>query len=293
MKIYYLTLLLAIVSCGQPSNNKQNLLQSYIMAGQSVEDGNIVAQSTVAITLKDKPSGFCSGTLISEDLVITAVHCVTSFKAHTHFFTKTSYTVELSNDTQVWFGVNIPINKLNGNNNETSNTKTFSQNLIHNAEIKIPKNISFYDSYGPQYRQFDLALIKLAKKAPNGFKPVAILDSAYEIPPYTELLVAGVGDTEKSFINTVLNKTHRPYVRKYDETGFLINQVDGKEGVWHGDSGGPAYLELENKLILVGATSGRFDADNAYMVNVSAFKEFILKSAKEMNASPPVFKVPN
>lgn len=282
MKVCYLILLLAIVSCGRPLVGKQYFSQSYIMSGQSVATNNIVARSTVAITFKDDPSIACSGTLISDDLVITAAHCVTSFKAHTHMFSKTTYAVELNNDIQVWFELNasVPDNKIIG------------QNLVSIVGIQLPKDIDFYESYN-LFRQYDLALIKLAKKAPVGFIPVAILDSTYELQPYTEVLLAGFGKNGKTFLDDSLNKTSRPFERKINDKGFLVNQINGKEGVYHGDSGGPAYLESENALLLVGATSGGYDENTAYFVRVSAFKEFILSATKDMNAMTPVFKVPN
>lgn len=143
-------------------------------------------------------------------------------------------------------------------------------------------------------KNYDIALIKLAKMAPKEFKPIAILDSEYQLIPYTELTVAGYGNTDLDSFDTNyhLNKVKIPLL-EYVDNIFTISQPD-THGAYNGDSGGPAYLEKNNELFLVGTVRGATDNSNhvGTFMNLSKFKDFILKSAKEMKAIPPTFSAP-
>lgn len=285
MKLSFLIILFFVVSCGKSSTRKFEITESSIYGGQTVESDDIVAQSTVAIGTDGSPE-ICSGTLISENLVITAAHCVVGYKKYKHFFSAPTYTVLIESKI-ILFGVKArdSIKVIKG-----------APDQVASAEIKLPKDNEFYQNlYDSEVRKFDIALIKLAKNVSKSFKPVAILDPTYILPAATELLIAGYGESESNGWHEMndLRKTYRPFEERINETDFLLNQLERKEGVYKGDSGGPAYLEVENELLLVGATSSANSKTNAYFMYVPAFKNFILNAAKEMNATPPVFKMPN
>ena len=144
----------------------------------------------------------------------------------------------------------------------------------------------------------DLALVKLQDKAPKGFKPVALLSPEYIIQRNTELLLVGFGFTDKfnNDDNFNLPRTPRkikiPFLELRD-TRIVLSQENEEIGTYYGDSGGPAYLEFEKGLLLAGTTQGRSQsAPEGYFINLGSFKNFILDSAKKMNATAPVFKMP-
>ncbi|UOE99989.1 hypothetical protein [Bdellovibrio reynosensis] len=92
-------------------------------------------------------------------------------------------------------------------------------------------------------------------------------------------------------MGTGLDAVYSPLAKT--ENGILtIDQKNG--GACAGDSGGPAYIESTQGLVLVGATRGpTLDSENCRhfgeFTSVSAHKQFILEYAKLLNAEAPQF----
>lgn len=219
----------------------------------------------------------CSAILISDNLVLTAAHCVSKW-ASDPLLLKQKRTTD--SFTTVSFG---------------KYQKDKTDSIMASSIVLYPaKNKEEAD-------RNDLALIKLSRKAPVGFTSVPILDNEYELRENTELIVAGHGDTklnstqsdsELSKTVSAIYKAKVPYLGR-DQTTFSTIKDTGMFGPYHGDSGGSVYLKANNEIILVGSVTGRSDGEtqlkNTY---ISAFKKFILDSANQMHATPPVFKIP-
>jgi secreted trypsin-like serine protease len=256
--------LIILVGCGKPTASKDSeVIASSIIAGENVEATDPVALST--ISLKD-----CSATLISPDLLVTAAHCVSE---------------------QVGFNRVGVIKKVS----ILTNLSWLSKYTDSSEIILHPKY--FINIFDNKIEDYDIAIIKIPKALPSDrFKPVAILAPEYLLEANTELLLAGYGAQSAQDSSVTykypLQKTKKTFLN-YLENRLVIKQENGKEGVYHGDSGGPAYLETQMGLLLVGATSRPGEGQTVHFANVSAYKDFILESAKALKAQAPTFKMPN
>ncbi|MGZ3772163.1 MAG: S1 family peptidase [Pseudobdellovibrionaceae bacterium] len=243
--------------------------QTAIIGGEKASAADPVTGSTVSLisNYQGTPYSFCSGTLISKDLVVTAAHCL-------------EYVDSLS----IYFGEALP-KKMEG-----AKLVEVSKWVLHPA-YKVTEDSK--DSSGTTIN--DVAVIKLASAIPSNAKPVAILDPSKSIGAGDTLLLAGygvineIGKLERADgLNFV-----RVVVAKLTDSIIVTDQTNAK-GACFGDSGGPAYLETSQGLVLVGATRGSHDGANdcrhyGEYTNVTMFKSFLLDQAQQLGAESPVF----
>jgi len=95
----------------------------------------------------------------------------------------------------------------------------------------------------------DIAIIELSQVAPAGHKPVAIYKG--ELRTNDQLYLAGFGQTERASTGQLLYTT----VRVSSQTASEITVFENRTGACYGDSGGPAFVLINNSLQVVGATS--------------------------------------
>ena len=204
------------------------------------------------ITLSES---ICTGSLIARDIVLTAAHCVSS---------KTS-----SDKVDVLFGLT---------NSKGTATIAAKDWIISPAYVAAPKDDNAV--------QHDIAIVKLSAAAPADFK-LTVLPTA---ETYQQLLVgskltfAGFGITNSIVRDfkkdqngqPILDKNGQPQVVEFASEGsgtlrkvsdMVVTHItsDQKEisldqrnlkGACHGDSGGPALLQLQDGThIQVGVTS--------------------------------------
>jgi secreted trypsin-like serine protease len=75
---------------------------------------------------------------------------------------------------------------------------------------------------------------------------------------------------------------------------IIVTEQSAGNGACAGDSGGPAYLETENGLIVLGITRGPYNLAQdcrhwGEYTYASKFKDYILKTVADMGAEAPVF----
>ena len=182
--------------------------------------------STVALFTRrmDGSPSSCTGTLIGPTHVVTAAHCVKDFQ-----------TIQV--------GLGLSFNQIQ----QAVPIKRFD---YHPAWVKKRPN----GTHNPVY---DIAVISLSApfQVPN--QPVAIgrADSVYV---GRTLVLAGYG------LAPQLNPQSGNILRQVRVQIGTIRQADkilevksnGRKGGCNGDSGGPAYIEENGALQVVGATSG-------------------------------------
>jgi hypothetical protein len=246
-----------------------------IIGGTAVTDTDPARISTVLLMEKGYPNttpflSFCTGTLISKNLIVTAAHCVVN---------------RVGSDIFVAFGEKVPFQ---GHDRLMVKAEKF---YFHPRFTVITKKVGEQD-YSTSYN--DLALIKLTKDAPQGFKPAPILEDTDQIRPGTLLLAAGFGVTDDEDYNRAkgMNMVRIPYIGA--DENFLVVDQSSNQGICYGDSGGPAYLETALGLIVVGATHASRDGvlhchETADFTSLSKFKDFILTGTGLLNADQPVF----
>ncbi|UYL09590.1 trypsin-like serine protease [Bdellovibrio sp. SKB1291214] len=271
MKKLMLIPLLALSACSYDSGNRSIKAQNNaaIINGQNVTDVEDYALSTVALVAEREGqiSTFCTGTLISNNLVVTAAHCTAVFERM---------------QAKVLFGTTIP-------------TDSKDARLVEIEESISNKDFGVDSKTG--LTKGDVAVIKLVGGAPEGYKPVPVLESVSAIKAGDALSLIGWGrmsETEK-VKTTNLQKTVVEVAQVRDEE-IVTDQTKGT-GACNGDSGGPAYIETSKGLVLAGATRGpetgyvdcHHYGNYTLLVN---YKDFLKYAAQAMQGEYPQFVTP-
>jgi len=203
-----------------------------IVGGQKVEK-EIFAKHVVA--LYNKKSRFsCTATLISKNVLLTAAHCA---------------------------NVDTPADYV----------AIFAKTILNNAKsIQRPIVDARVFDYNPTgfYERKDLALVRFKGPLPQGYEPMP-LPTASELKEMgNTFYAAGYGtstgrEDQKSQDYGVLRYTQLKVLEgrlSPISSQFTVDQSPG-HGICHGDSGGPAFVKLRGRRILVGVASAVYSFD--------------------------------
>jgi secreted trypsin-like serine protease len=211
----------------QPSVTPNDSPSIYVVGGQDVAYGSELANSTVALLNVDSGS-LCTASIISSDAVVTAAHCVSGAVG----------------SLRVVFGTQL-------NPTDRGNT------VLNVSDMRVSP---IWDvRQGQETNRGDLAIVRFKGAMPIGYGPVAVLsrDDSTALQAGVPVEVAGFGtaDPAKHFGLGQLRQAQL-HIRKTDfsETEILLDQSQG-QGVCHGDSGGPAFVEVRGVHYLFGVTS--------------------------------------
>lgn len=201
-----------------------------IVGGSPVGLDSPAATSTVALVGRDDHLPFCTGTLVAPDLVISAAHCVESSEPK---------------DLAILFGESP-------DSSDAVFVDVIALKMAHPDGSKYFPNL-------------DIAWLRLAHSAPAGTEPVEVLRDPERLTPGTPILLAGYGRTRTgcssdeagcSGKKLEVASTVDRIVDDHNYRSLVLFRSNPDTGACNGDSGGPAYVRLDDKWFLVGATNG-------------------------------------
>lgn len=267
---------LALTACNQaPSvNSEMSFLNadSNIVGGEVVKSTEVFAESTVALATV-KFGVFCTGSLVSSNLVVTAAHCADIAKE-----------MDLDDKMVVVFSRSLKEKKLAA--------RVISQAVQHPDWEKTLKRAKDLPADEVIKDHGDVAVVKFEGSIPAGYKPAKILGDASLLENGAEVVIAGYGNL--SMIPRVdafeLMKTSVLLTDKdFSTTEVLFAQHEGR-GACHGDSGGPAFVKIKDEWVLFGVTSraakpagGLTCLEGSIYTNLAANIDFLKSAAAFLN----------
>lgn len=258
-------------ACGPKPNNSspldqinQNKISGNITGGKNATLEFQKANGIVAIRIKGLAIGangipvgtigLCTGTLIEQDIIVTAAHC---------FMDPTIRQILISFVTDI-----KAVNK--------DNTLDASDVLINGDYHSVDAEKGFAEGDPSN----DIAIIKLRTPAPSDYKPAKLPSADFALTVKNKLILSGYGanvpvlnelvtdpvsgverivaikmkDSGTGTLRTVTDVTITKVTA--DNKEIVITEAKGTRGACHGDSGGPAYVkQSDGSLILIGVTS--------------------------------------
>ncbi len=275
--------LLALSACqkkfdGQIVNSNEN---ASIIGGSLVTKDQHLAKSTVAIISAhmegDKEvTAICTGSLLPGNFVLTAAHCMDDFMVVVFDQAVSNTSVMLPVDHASVH----PLWRQHQQNLQRLQLKEQSKLQITESDVEsVTRNNG------------DIAIIHFSGQVPAGFVPANLLKKTSALQNGGEVILAGFGITDgiaKTGEGTLLETKVQIADIHFSETEVKLDQTQGK-GACHGDSGGPAYVKMGDRLFLWGITSRGVDDDHDTCGKYSAytsilpFTKWIVKTMKLMN----------
>ena len=234
-----------------------------IVGGEKVAADDALSKSTVGIGAAFQ-GVICTGTLISKNLVVTAAHC--------------TGTVANPRSLVVTFGNNIA-----------------SKDLQVRKVLGGRAPANWAKVTADQEKDWnDIAVLRIEGEAPAGFVPAVLLANKAALKDDLEVTIAGFGMTSMKpakYTDLLLKAGIKLTNAKFADTEILFAQTKDGKGACHGDSGGPAYITMKGRAVLIGVTSrsateagGLTCLEGSIYTSIAGHIEFLRQAAKELTA---------
>jgi hypothetical protein len=217
----------ASVGCQASSSDGETGGASAIVGGSDVLPGNPGASSAVAV------GDGCTGVLVASDIVMTAAHCIAPSSDSVGFWNASTRTFDRRNVIEK------------------------KARLDDEKKPELQDDLTVRSSVFPN---FDVAWVRFEGPLPDGYRPVEMLSDPSALSKGAPLMLVGRGVTSATDHDLGTMRTVDTVVDRYVDTSrvhglFSYGPTPGK-GECGGDSGGPAYIELDGRWLLAGIVNG-------------------------------------
>lgn len=246
-----------------------------IMNGPIVETNSLLARTTVQIRSdKERKVSFCTGSIIAEDIVVTAAHCLRDQTAK----------------------ISVVFNAPYGHWSKQFPIAGYVRHEVYlaNEEADKAADHSKSDEADEDLVDIaDIALLKLSAPLPEGYFPVDLPPSSLSIDPETLVTIAGYGihkrfeDGTLGFPSEDLRSAEVPYLEEHGKLELKVGAKDGKAACM-GDSGGPLLAKVDGKTYLWGEL-GRASyscTGRALYTRVDRYLDWIKVKSEELRKGP-------
>ncbi len=234
---------------------------SPIIGGHAVLATDFISKSVVAfVSTSSQGQALCTASLVAPDLAITAAHCV-----------KDSSPAPQAQFVLVF-----------GNDIHKAGVETRTVD-----KVEIPSQ--WKPNAQPEFDTSDVALLHFAGGLPAGYVISDLLPFDQTPKNGDEVTLAGYGITDGStnFGAGLLRKVQVKVLNaNFSATEIEFDESDGG-GACNGDSGGPAYVMIDNHPYLFGLTSrggSECDQDVIYS-KISAYAQWFTDAVKAIRAN--------
>ncbi|MBL7671417.1 MAG: trypsin-like serine protease [Bdellovibrionaceae bacterium] len=243
---------------------------SGIIGGTLVKANEPISKSIVAIV--DTAGGnVCTGSLIAEGVVLSAAHCIgRDPKAMMIIFAVNAEEVLASADSLAGWLKNPKVRRVQSalvSSIWIAREKALQARFIANNRQPITLTEAETKNTG------DISVLNFSGKTPAGYAPAKFLPDASLLKNGATVTLAGYGFTDgpkKSGTTELREVQVQIHDVSYSQTEITLDQNHGK-GACHGDSGGPAYLNVNGQEYLWGITSRGVDDINDHCSTYSAY----------------------
>lgn len=227
---------------------------SGILGGEVVLADDVIAKTTVAV-LDVFQGGACTGTLLTKNVILTAAHCVQNGAG----FLKVAFGLDVATAKKV------AAKESKGHDRYTEAMEDLEKILQTIIDTTVPgaeRQEKLFAAMDDYKNWGDIALVKISEDAPVGFEPAEVLEDGRYLQNGAMMTLAGYGITKpyseqkpEDKDETILRKVDIKIANAvFSETEVSFDQTEGR-GACHGDSGGPAFVKIGEKLKLFGITS--------------------------------------
>lgn len=276
---------LGLTACGSqggaPPHISDKSFLNGIVGGEEVEKNDPIAHMT-GLLYDTQQGAICTASILSKEWMLTAGHCVENAnpKALVVIFGTDANSQSKEDQDQMQKNARrVASYQLNPRYTETM-TKLEAMAKQAEAEGReiTSEEIDAVTDWG------DVALVKLESEIPAGYEPAKILDIKSQLHKGDVVTLAGYGITSGGPTGDGAGTLRKVDVSVaeavWGSTEVLMDQTN-KKGACHGDSGGPAYAQVNGELHLFGVTSRgiRDDQDTctqfAAYTNIQNYRDWI------------------